>query len=351
MLVAASFVMWAVCQPAPQLLVVPKRIQLVLRLPNSCELRHEYAVNLQAGVNRLTWRPDVENIRADDARIEIDGGEDVRLLESAVEGNQAVWKISAGRACSAALRVCAPVHDAKWSLKVVGALAGGKLFWRPLVSVELSKGGPIMAHEVLIEGPGGTELPLHGLPLILRGGHKVSFTTDFVPIAARLVYRYRVGDKVPHRIALLEQSEDANLLTYWGINSIQVTLPKAAPFSASLIVSAERGMELDLGPTDAIAVRRIVMDEQRKNLDFDSLGRVQGYDTVETIRLAVSNLSSVEAEVEVVEEMLSAWEIKIEPPADLSRPDEAVIRLKLQPGQTIVNQYTLIKHSGSRIKP
>jgi len=89
--------------------------------------------------------------------------------------------------------------------------------------------------------------------------------------------------------------------------------------------------------------------ERRENLDFDRFGRVQGHDTVEEILVEALNPTDHEVPLEIVEDLPSTWEIKLQPAPDTSWTDRAVLRLMLAPGERAVHQYLVIKHSGTRV--
>ena len=93
------------------------------------------------------------------------------------------------------------------------------------------------------------------------------------------------------------------------------------------------------------------MTEQiKENLDFDRLGRVAGFDTVERYELLIRNHRTEDTQLEVVEPVLETWEFSSRELYALDRDEGvAVVRLTAGVGEERSLRWTLVKHSGTRI--
>lgn len=131
-----------------------------------------------------------------------------------------------------------------------------------------------------------------------------------------------------------------------------VTLPHAdAPdelLSAELRYQPGEEFEIDLGVAPDLLVERRLLQREKTNVEFDRLGRVCGFDTIERYRIEVRNLTDREADLEIVEAVPATWEFETRA-LYVTEKDRVIMHLRVPPGDRGAVQFTLIKHSGTRI--
>lgn len=338
-------------QPALELRTPQQVAALKLNPGGSCAVQCSHSAKLQAGTREVVWRPDVAALRAGEADLALRPAEGGSVDQVAVENGRIRWRVSVRQSGRYVLVVSAPLHDATWSVHAKAILQHGRLVWQPHVTIKLSKGGPFSADRVIVRPSADTDAGEELGPVVLRDGEVLE-----VPVPCRyetpvqLVHRYETGWASARIVALIDGPEAAATFGRWTVSDVHLRCEASAPRTkATIRLSPDRDAEIELGPSRAVVVRRTLLEERRENLDFDRFGRVQGYDTIEEIRIQVLNVGAETADVEVVEDLPSAWEIKADPPPDTTWPDKAVIRLRLQPGQAAEHTYVIIKHSGTRI--
>lgn len=106
--------------------------------------------------------------------------------------------------------------------------------------------------------------------------------------------------------------------------------------------------EVDMGVERNIAVQRRLVERRKTHIEFDRLGRVSGFDTVERYRLQVRNHTTAEVGVEVVEPVLDTWEFATEA-LHVLEPGRALMHLSIPAGETGTLDFTITQHSGTRI--
>lgn len=108
--------------------------------------------------------------------------------------------------------------------------------------------------------------------------------------------------------------------------------------------------ELDLGVERDIVVERVMLDRSKQNLDFDRLGRVAGFDTIERYEIRIRNHCAADVQLEIVETVLDTWEFSTRElyARDLDE-GVVVVRLVAPVDEERALQFTLVKRSGTRI--
>jgi len=82
-------------------------------------------------------------------------------------------------------------------------------------------------------------------------------------------------------------------------------------------------------------------------VEFDRLGRVSGFDTVEKYRLLVRNHLAEAVDLEVVEVVLDTWDFAGR--AATEEDGRVTMDLSVPSGMERALEFTLTKHSGTRI--
>jgi len=98
-----------------------------------------------------------------------------------------------------------------------------------------------------------------------------------------------------------------------------------------------------------LLVDRRLLSREKLRMEFDRLGRVSGFDTVERYLIEVRNLSAEHASIEIVEAVVdTAWEFETRA-LHVSEPGRVIMHVGVAPGERGHVQFTITKHSGSRI--
>ncbi len=106
--------------------------------------------------------------------------------------------------------------------------------------------------------------------------------------------------------------------------------------------------EIRIGPERDLMVERTLLEQQKTNVEFDRIGAVSGFDTIENYRLQVTSYLAHEVEIEVAETVLDTWQLRTD--ADYELEDgRAFMRITVPPGGEVSLEFTLTKHSGTRI--
>jgi len=324
---------------------------LLLREGGKAALQYRYTVVLPAGETELSWVPEREGLPRDQAHLALSPSQSATVGGAVVESSRVRWLLLVPQACKATAVVTVPCPDVTWSVAAEGQVNSQGLQWAPLVTIETRAKVPLKPADVVIEDVPPDQKPISLGAVKIEPGTKVQVAVGRAyQVPGKVVVRYEKGWQQPRKVLVLDPEEAVATLGAWGMNSVLVTSGQAPPFSASLTLTPERGAELPLDKAWSVGVKRTVVSETRENLDFDRFGRVQGYDTREKIRLEIVNAAAGEQIVEVVEELPSTWDIVVEPPPDRHWTDRAVLRFTLAPGQRAQVEYTVIKHSGTRVK-
>ena len=316
---------------------------------SAVEVVYRWHVRWEAGEQTVVWRPGPDEPKPDAVRLTIEPAEGVEVAATAVSADEARWAVKVARGDEYVVGVEADASGLKWSLAASGAAAGTRVSWRAAVRIENSGDRPTAADGLVIVAADGSVSETKRALVVPAKGR-----VD-VPVGpprtweGLVVHRFTAADGKMRRVLKVAEATVADALGPWGLT--ELAIEPAGPGEALRVkLSAERGAEVDLGPSRTVAVRRTLIDERREALDFDRYGRVQGYDTVEEYFVEVVNVGEQAADVEIWEEMTSAWEMKAEPPPDLSYADVAVLRLKVLGGQRATVRYRIIKHSGTRAR-
>jgi hypothetical protein len=125
-------------------------------------------------------------------------------------------------------------------------------------------------------------------------------------------------------------------------------VPPAPMQSAKLTYEPSEAFSIDLGSERDIVVERRVMERKKIGVEFDRLGKVSGFDTVESYEVALRSHLGEAIEVELVETVLETWELKTDA-QHVIKNGRAVMAVDLPPEGEAAVVFTLVKHSGTRI--
>ncbi len=125
-------------------------------------------------------------------------------------------------------------------------------------------------------------------------------------------------------------------------------VPPASMRDARLSYEPSETFEIDLGFDRDVVVERRLTERRKTALEFDRLGKVSGFDTVEAYHIELRNRTGEPIQIELVETVLKTWELRTD--AEHEVEDGKALMLLEVPadGQSSV-EFTLVKHSGTRI--
>lgn len=350
MLLCASLVATLIAQPVAELEASPQRTVLLLRDGGGGLVVCRYDVHLEAGAPEVSWRPDLPGLKREEARISVSPEGAAQVGGAVLDPARVRWSLSVPTDRACALSVTVPLADFTWSVQAEGSLSPEGFAWQPFLTLELKGTARLALDDVVFEAVPVDEEPISLGPIELEGDRRVTLPVGRrYEMGAREVQRYQAAWGQVRRILLLDAGQAAATLGQWKVGQVLVARGDAPPVTAPLTLNPERGAELELGPSAEAVVRRTLMDERRENLDFDRFGRVQGHDTVEEVLVEALNPTDHEVSLEIVEDLPSAWEIKLQPAPDTSWTDRAVLRLMLAPGERAGHQFLVVKHSGTRV--
>ena len=174
-------------------------------------------------------------------------------------------------------------------------------------------------------------------------------------LAAELVHRIdseHAAEQV-QRVLVVQPPSSGNLaqeaLPKGGLQVIetQAEAPARRLLSTELSYKPGEEFELGLGVEPDIVVERQMLDQRKVAVEFDRLGRVSGFDTVEKYRLLVRNRLGEAVDIEVVEVVLNTWDFSGRAAAE--EDGRVTLNLTVPAGLERSLEFTLTKHSGTRI--
>ena len=365
----------AAAEPALQQLGAPGGTEVTLSAGGSKALvRQQQSVHLLAGANRLTFTWATDKLDASSVRLQAGEGLTAGEATRPAGADKAVaWEVTAPAERDWTVTVSYLLADLKWSpsyllyctpgaehATLVGYLTLSNESGLPLEEMSLklalgrvgAAGGDAGASQTIFTVPDVTELP---------AGQRVR-ARFLTPMALSVQPVFRIdGARDPGQVrqVLVVQppSEGALAQEPLPTGPVTVVMPGLARDSGPPATVTEElkyrpseEFELDLGLERDVVVERTMTDQSRQNLDFDRLGRVAGFDTVERYQLLIRNHRPEDVTLEVIEPVLETWEF-------VSRDlyardlDQAVVVMRptVAAGEERALHFTLVKHSGTRI--
>lgn len=232
------------------------------------------------------------------------------------------------------------------------------------VSNETGGDLPAALVQVALAGPGALEptppgvvgaTPVRGLaePACIPSGATVVrplLQIEQVPAATHYLYQPdRFGGAV-ERLLVLNLPEGLAGLPD-GTMTIYSPGPEALPlFTTQLSYQPGQELQVDLGPEPDVVVERKLVNSLRSNFETDRFGRLTGSDTTEDYAVSLRNHLGSPITVEYTDTVLQTWQLKSSLAPTRTDTSSVQFDLPVAPDQPLQMQYTLIKHSGSRIK-
>jgi catechol 2,3-dioxygenase-like lactoylglutathione lyase family enzyme len=245
------------------------------------------------------------------------------------------------------LIITVPINDIDWRLEASCRLADSHLSLQPYLSILSNGADTVRVDRVAVLSPQGDPVVIRDEPTVLIIGYRLRLPSGPpLAIPGRLVKRLYADRGEIRRLFLSKDSASIEQVIRLDLKALTYLTDDAYPTAATLSVTPDHGLQIDVGPERHVYIRRVLMDERRENPDLDTYGRVQGYDTIEDYHLEA--LLNAAIDLEVVEPMTAAWDIKTEVKTDTSRTNEVAMPLHLDAGKIASLDYSIIKHSGTR---
>ncbi len=345
--------------------------QVVLYSTSSTALvRQRARVHVTAGLNRLSFTWASAKISESSVRLSTPPGLSVGgSTKPAGTEKTLAWEVSAAQEGDYVVTIMYVLSDLKWSpsysLRYTPG-AGGATLEGYLTLTNESGLALHDAQMVMVIGRPGSDLAeadpgaLTSLALAdlrdLPVGSKVR--ARFLPptwLAAELARRID-SERAPEQVqrVLVVQPPSSGDLAQEALpkGRLQVIETRAAApprllLSTELSYKPGEEFELALGTEPDIVVERQLLDQRKVAVEFDRLGRVSGFDTVEKYRLLVRNHLAEAVDLEVVEVVLDTWDFAGR--AATEEDGRVTMDLSVPSGMERALEFTLTKHSGTRI--
>lgn len=198
--------------------------------------------------------------------------------------------------------------------------------------------------------------PLPGTCTVAQGEARTWQFITAADVGSAVEYRYGVDQYGGNVERILRLSLDpathraVALLPAGGLTLYDATDDSAPLLVGTLNFGGAYGMELDLGPEPDIVVQRKLMDMARSNLEQDRVGKISGSDTREDYEIQVRNHLGVPVDLRITELLTSNWELQSELAPYEKGPTVARFALLIEPEAQASLKFTLLKHSGTRVK-
>lgn len=367
---AIAVIGWATAEAAPEVhqVAAPMPSEVALCTETSDALiRQHVTAQMREGESVLTFSWSSDNLDAGSVRLRaaegLSLGETVRPSGG---GKSLRWTVTARDAGEYPVTVSYLLKGISWSpsYRMTWAPGAEEALLRGYVTVTNGSGvklDPITAEVVLgrpgmaVGEPAQPTFPIMGVDALPQG---TAVRAGFLPpvsLRARLLHRID-SEQAPERverILVVEPPQSGGLereALPKGPLSVAVEDEEATweLVRGELSYAAGESMEVPLGAERDILVERRLLERSKVRLEFDRLGRVCGFDTVERYELRVSNHTDRRAQLEVVETVLDTWDFETQA-LYVTEAGRVVMRLEVPAAEESTLQFTLIKHSGTRI--
>jgi len=154
-----------------------------------------------------------------------------------------------------------------------------------------------------------------------------------------------------HRFLVLRNTTDAGLGTTPLLGAeTRVRSTQGEPLGTFTVpyTPVEEEAEMDLGVVREMLVERRVMGTRRTDLEYDRIGRVEGYDDHEDIEVEFRNRGQALVTLAYTDTIPGVWDIASAEAYEEQDANQVVFRVELQPDEVRTLAYRLLKRQGSR---
>lgn len=340
--------------------------ELVLQTATSkAVVRQQALVQLREGRNVLSFSWDEEKIDDAGVRLQAEGlqiGETVRPADAE---KTLQWTVTAPRAGEHAITIAYLVDGIKWSphYRMSMAESGTQVRLTGEVAVTNDSGLRFddLAAKLVLGRPGtGAEsadrmtFTIHGLDSLTPGETIRAGFLSPMEMPAELLYRIDSERAARVERFLMVRPPTTGALAREALPSGPAYLTIAQEDAPDRIIRTKLEYEpseefaIGIGPERDLLVERTLLEQSKVELEFDRLGKVSGFDTIERYRISVTSHLDREVEIEVRETVLQAWRLRTRA-LHVIEDGRATMRMTVPAGGEASLEFTLTKHSGTRI--
>lgn len=179
-------------------------------------------------------------------------------------------------------------------------------------------------------------------------------TAETLPVAVEYRYEIERYKGAVERLLCLDPTKlatgsgalpPAGALSVYG--AAQDTVPLVV---TRLETPPGKTLEVDLGAEPDVVVERKQTAYQRSNFERDRIGKVSGFDTQEEYDFSIRNHLAGPITLRVTEMLLSTWELRGDRAPDQKENSTVAWVLPVPGASSAALGFTLVKHSGTRVK-
>jgi hypothetical protein len=118
-------------------------------------------------------------------------------------------------------------------------------------------------------------------------------------------------------------------------------------------IPVNEDIELNFGPARLVKIEPVLMETKTENHTFDPKGNLDGWDDIETYKVAITNTRDIPIDIEITRNFgTDAWELKTANNVVYKKHDKnrARFTLTLEPRSETNFSYTVTKYQGKRIE-
>lgn len=346
MLLLASLCVALTTSLAPEQLMDAGTQALLLRAQGGPALEITYTASWAPGKHRVFWSPPLRQLAADQAVLRLDPTT-ARVIETSFSSGRMAWTIEVPDKVDQKLIVTVPINNIDWQLQGSCRTAKAGLLLQPYLSIANNGADPIHPASIAVLSPQGDTVVSRKVSTRLTPGYRLRLPSGPpITLPGKDVTRYYADRNECHDLFVTKDAASIDRMIRLNLKSLTYLADGALPATASISITPDQGLQIDLGLDRKVFVRRVMMDDRRENPDLDNYGRVQGFDTIEEYHLEAT--SPVAVDLEIVEPMTASWDIKAPVKADTSQANQATLPLHLEALKTASLDYSIIKHSGTR---
>jgi len=329
-------------------------------------VRETRTLQLPAGDSAVGFSWNKANVDPSSVTLALERGTVGEASRAPGQDRALVWQVNMPQAGATVAVVSYLLDGAKWQPSYVLTLdpAAGKAVLEgsvrltnetgaALQQVSLQMGAPGTTLADRPEGPQKPARPFAAPATIEPGATAVlTFTViPDIPATVRYVYQPDRSGNVEQvlRLGLDQVGVPAIALPDGPMVIEQAGEPPVPVFKTQLDLQPDREFEVSMGTEPDIVVERRLVSSRRGNFDVDRFGRITGVDTTEEYLLTVRNHLGRNVTLDVVETVLSTWDLKGPDPA---RRETSWVQwgLPAPAGQAAELRFSLVKHAGTRAK-
>jgi len=353
----------ALCAPMLQQIAPPGPTELVIYSDFAqAVVRQQSAVRLSQGANTVGFQWATDSLDA--ASIRLQGAQGLTIGEVTQPAGQTKtyqWSVTAPRDGVYPLTTSFMLSGLKWvadyrlatNADRPSALLSGWVTITNGTGMDLRN----MKASLILGRPGasadGMEQAAYPLPELRDLPKGASLRLMFLrPMELPVWTIHRIdGEAAPEKVARLLEvqppSEGALARTALPSGALTVLSPRGI-VRATLTYEPGKAFEIAMGDERDIVVKRRLMEREKTGIEFDRVGAVSGFDTIERYSVELRSHLDEALEVELQEVVLKTWEIDTAAEYELE-DGRARIPLALPAQGECALEFTLTKHSGTRI--